>query len=381
MPTLLSSPSCSDAPEDTSTPEPAEAQSFHPRPTSWRRFAGLVCLVLALGMASLAFTPTALLAFDVAQVARLAALATGTDLARHVVPSPADTASTDGASASGMPSACVPGNRDALGENLVIERDAWICGAVTVYAANVSVLGRVDGDVRAIGGSIVIAGQVSGGVTAVGGNVDLQAGARVGGDVQAIGGTVNRDVDSYISGNVATNEDALQRYGPQHALDPYTSEIPWVQLLFWGLAGAALSLLFPQYVLRVRVMVQRQLAASFVTGVMALLGGVAASIVLIVSCLGIPVALLLLASLWVAWVIGTVALGSWLGHSLLHLFARESQWMGLATVLGVMLLAALEALPYVGWAIFTVAGFLGLGAAVRSYFAARQSARALRRAA
>ncbi len=378
MPTLLSSPPCSDAPENTTT---AEAQSSRPRSASRRRAAGLICLVLALSVAALAYTPAALLAFDLAQVARLAALATATDLARHVLPSPSDTASTSGTAASGKPSACTPGNRDALGENLVIEQDVWICGAVTVYAANVNVLGRVDGDVRAIGGSVVIAGQVSGGVTAVAGNVDLQAGAHVGGDVQAIGGAVNQDADSSIAGNVATNGDALQRYGPQHALDPYTSNIPWLQLLFWGLAGTALSLLFPQYVLRARVMAQRQLAASFVSGVMVLFGGVMTSIVLIVSCLGIPVALLLLASLWVAWVIGTVALGSWLGHSLLHLFARETPSMGLATVLGVMLLAALEALPYVGWAIFAVAGFLGLGAAVRSYFAARRSARALRRAA
>jgi hypothetical protein len=332
-------------------------------------------------MASLAFSPAALLAFDFALVSRLAVLATATDLAHHVLPSPADTASTDGPASSGKPSACVPGNRDALGENVVIDRDTWICGDVTVYAANISVLGRVDGDVRAIGGSIVIAGQVSGGVTAIGGNVDLQAGARVGGDVQAIGGSVNRDADSYISGNVATNEDALQRYGPQHAIDPYASDIPWLQLIFWGLASTALSLLFPRYVLRVRVMAQRQLAASFVTGVMALFGGVIASIALIVSCLGIPLALFLLASLWVAWVIGTVALGSWLGHFLLHLFARESRLLGLTTVLGVMLLAALEALPYVGWVIFTVAGFLGLGAAVRAYFATRQATRALRRAA
>jgi hypothetical protein len=47
----------------------------------------------------------------------------------------------------------------------------------------------------------------------------------------------------------------------------------------------------------------------------------------------------------------------------------------------VMLLAALEALPYVGWAVFAVVGFLGLGASVRSYCGARRAARASLRAA
>lgn len=114
---------------------------------------------------------------------------------------------------------------------------------------------------------------------------------------------------------------------------------------------------------------------------MALIGGVILVVALVLTCLGAPLAVFLLASLWVGWVIGTVSLGSWLGNSLLHLFTRESPSIVLGTTLGVMLLAALEALPYVGWAFFAVFGFLGLGASVRSYFAARQSARALRRAA
>lgn len=386
MPAMLSSPPRPEVPEHPAPGGRGEALpdngATERRPSLRRRAIGFVCLALALGLAALAYAGPALLAANVAQVMRQAGLASAGDLVQHVLPAPPDTASSDGTGKPGKPNACAPGNRDAVGQNLVIERDAWICGDVTVYAANVSVLGRVDGDVRAIAGSVVIAGQVSGTVTALGGNIDVQLGARVGGDVQSIGGTVvNQAQTGAIQGNILSGQDVVQRNGPQHVLDRYAAEIPWFQLLFWGLAGIGLSLLFPQYVLRVRTMAQRQMAASFVTGVLALVLGVLLAVALTLTCLGIPIALALIASLWVAWVFGTVALGSWLGHALLHLFARESPSTVIGTTLGVMLLASLEALPYVGWPLFAVAGIFGMGASVRSYMAARQSRRALRSAA
>jgi hypothetical protein len=382
MPALLCPPPCPDASESASTNEARIAARTLRTWSLRRRAAGLICLALALGLAALTYTPEVFIAFDLAQVGRQAALATMDDLVQRVFPAPPDTASSRGAAAPGNPNACAPGNRDALGRNLVIERDAWVCGDVTVYVANVNVLGRVDGDVRAVGGSVVIAGQVGGSVTALGGDVNVQPGARVGGDVQSIGGTVVNQADAgAIHGNVLSGQEAVQRNGPQHLFDPYAAEIPWFQLLFWGVAGAAFSLLFPHYVLRVRTIAQRQLAASFVTGVLSLIAGAILVVALTLTCLGIPLALAVLGSLWIAWVIGTVALGSWLGNGLLHLFARESPSTVLGTTLGAMLLGALEALPYVGWPLFAVAGLLGMGASVRAYLAARQARRALRPAA
>ncbi len=352
-----------------------------------RRAAGVVCAVLALLLAGLGLAPFAASTVAVAQVSRQAVLATGADLVHRALLRPEDTASTQGtaeasgaASGTGKPNACIPGNRDALGENLVIDAESWICGDVTVYAGNLSVLGRVDGDVRAIGGNITVAGQVNGSVTSVGGDVDLQPGARIGGNVQSLGGTVSQNTNVAVRGTIATGSDALQHDTPTHALDPYSAEIPWFQLLFWGLAGAALSLLFPQYVLRVRTMAQRQFAASFVSGVLALIVTVLAVVALLITLIGIPLALLLVAIFWLACVIGNVSLGSWLGGTLLHVVARDRRAVALSTIAGVLSLAALEALPYVGWPLFGLAGLLGLGAVLRSSLAARRGRRELRRA-
>lgn len=398
MPAILSRPLRRDAPPE-SAPIPQSAPLFEAEPASrdriarraenaWglrtRQAAGFTCALLALLLVALGLAPFATNAFAVAQVSRQAVLATGADLVHRALLRPQDTASTQGAAeatGTGKPSVCTAGNRDALGENLVIDALTWVCGDVTVYAGNLSVLGRVDGDVRAIGGNITVAGQVSGSVTSVGGDVDLQPGAQVGGNVQALGGTVSQKSNVAVRGTIATDGDALQHDSPTHALDPYSAEIPWFQLLFWVLAGAALSLLFPQYVVRVRSMAQRQFAASFVSGVLALILTAVLAVALLITLIGIPLALLLVAMLWLACVIGNVSLGSWLGGTLLHLVGRDRRAVVLSTIVGVLVLAALEVLPYVGWPLFGLAGLLGLGAVLRSSLSARRAHRDLRRAA
>src|SRR5579863_5080004 len=215
MPAILSRPLRRDpAPEPAPILdlEPAQHDRNAPRAAASgglriRRAIGVTCAVLALLLTGLGLAPFVVNAFAVAQVSREAVLATGADLAHRAFLRPQDTASaqgTAGAVGTGKPSACAAGNRDAFGENLVIDPESWVCGDVTVYAGNLSVLGRVDGDVRAIGGNITVAGRVSGSVTTVGGDVDLQPGAQVGGNVQSLGGTVSQDTNVAVRGTIAT---------------------------------------------------------------------------------------------------------------------------------------------------------------------------------
>jgi hypothetical protein len=361
-----------------------------PRGRRFLALARISLLALALLIELPLLVSLGLAGLGVSTAARTAVVSTATDLLHRVLALPADSAALHGGSgASGAPgvsgpaggasAACTSGNRDVVGQNIVVTQDMRVCGHANAYGGNVTVLGRVEGDVHAIAGSVLISGQVTGSVLAVGGNVDLDAGASVGGDVQAFGGTVNRNAAAAVGGTVTQGND-LSQVAPPHTLDALAPRnFPWLQLLFWALAGTALALLFPNHVLRVRAMARAQPAASLVSGILGVIVGAALALVLAVTIICIPLALLVLAALWVAWVIGTVALGSWLGEALLKRLARERPSFALTTVLGVLLLAALEAVPYVGILIGIAAGCLGLGAALRAYAAARRAARAVAR--
>jgi len=381
MPALLAPPPAPDFSPGTPRDDDRGAGPCAPSSpfsSPWpRRLAGLACLALALLLAGSAALPLAPVAIRAGGAVRLALLGSVSDLLRGAT-APDGTASTGAAHGDESGGACTSGDRDVVGASVVVERDAWVCGHVTTYGGNVSVLGRVDGEVRAIGGSVQVSGQVGGGVTAVGGNVDLEPGARVQGDVQALGGTVNTNPGVSVQGRIQPN-DSLQSLRPGSDWGPLApTGFSWFTVLFWVLAAAALGLLLPRALANVRAKAQEQPIQGLVTGAGAVVLGALAAVVLIFTLLGIPLAALLAALLWVGWVVGTVALGLWLGESILRAPARGRRPRTLlAAVLGTALLGALEALPYAGWPIGIVVGLLGLGATIRAFFAARRK-RALR---
>lgn len=274
--------------------------------------------------------------------------------------------------------ACVQDDRNTFGENLVIPADAWICGQVTAFGANVTVDGRVDGDVRAVNGSVVVSGVVNGSVTALGGNINLQGSARVSGDVQAIGGHVYRTPDTLVRGHLVPDQD-WPTLASRQATRVFTYDMfPWWRLLFWALVGAAFALFMPERLGRVRTRIRSHPVVNLSFGVFAIIGGCLAALALAVTCIGLPVALVVLGALWVAWVAGTVALGYWLGDAILGVLARERVSILVATVLGVLLVAAMEEIPVVGVVIGVVVGCVGVGAVLRAYFAHRRERRATR---
>jgi hypothetical protein len=73
---------------------------------------------------------------------------------------------------------------------------------------------RVRGSVVAIGGSVVIEGDVIGDVVAVGGNVSLESGASVAGDAVSVGGSVDLQTDSSVRGDaVSVGGKIIEREG------------------------------------------------------------------------------------------------------------------------------------------------------------------------
>ena len=286
--------------------------------------------------------------------------------------SPSSAAQAPVIGAAGTPGACVSGNRDTFGKSVTVDVDEWVCGNVSVYGGSATVLGHVNGNVTVVGGSADIAGRVDGNVTAIGGSIHLRSGATVGGNVDAVGGSITRSAGATVNGNV--EQGLVGGATAPHWLGVFDgASFPWFHVLFWALAGLIVAVVFPAPLRRVRDVARREPAMSFVAGLAALFFGVLAALVLFITCLGIPIALLMVLALWLAWIVGTVALGYWIGEGLLRMGSTHDRAPVVAAVLGVTLLSLFEAIPCLGGVISFVAGFMGLGASALALLYSRRA--------
>jgi hypothetical protein len=270
--------------------------------------------------------------------------------------------------------ACSGNDRNVVGNNVVVAENEWLCGGASAYGGDVTVLGHVSGNATSVGGDVTVGGEVDGNVTAFGGDITLLPNSLVAGDVQTWGGRIIRAPDAVVQGSVGHVSQPAGMLQPDSWYLFPGHGVPWLNLIFWALASAGIAYFFPTQLLRVRQMAQARLGGSLLVGVAALLIGVAASLVLFVTCVGIPVALLLLLAGWVLSVFGTVALGFWLGELLVRNAAyRQRSSFVVAALVGTLLLALPAEIPCVGGLVRLVVTATGLGAAALTLYYARNA--------
>lgn len=294
---------------------------------------------------------------------------------------PSNPAIVAGATHGAQQTACAPGGHDIFGKDFVVDTQQWFCDHVTDYGGNITVLGHVSSDVVSVGGDIVVSGVIDGRALALGGNVTLLPGAHIGGDVQAIGGSVNRSPGATVDGQV----DPGITTG-QFSIPNITTIIPvrldWADVIFWAFSGLVIALFLPSQLTRVQTLARRQPIGSLFLGLLAYVVGLISALVLVLTCLGIPLALAIGVVLWGGSIFGTAALGHWLGSALTPGAMRRKRFpFVLATVIGVTLLAIASTAPVVGGIIRAVVSMVGLGAVLLTIATMRRPSAARRRRA
>ena len=350
-------------------PPPHAGRSLHRR-SWWRLALGMPVLILALSVVTGIVSDP----LDWALQAATAVFAAPATVSPAPAPSAAGPSARLGApSVAAVPTGCSGQNATGLRSPVDVGAGQSRCGSVTVVGADVSIEGSVAGSVTVAGGSASISGRVGGSVTVLGGDVNLLSGADVAGTVSDVGGTIRRDPASRVGGGVQAGL-GLSELSPLAAVAPGGAyAFPWAHVIFWALAGAALALFYPSQLARVRRVAVREFPASVVVGALAWVVGAVLAVVLFITCLGIPIALVLGVGLWVASVVGTVALGYWVGDRLLGAGGRGRGSPLAPTVLGVSLIALAKAIPCVGAALTVIVACAGLGAALLTW---RESRRA-----
>jgi hypothetical protein len=260
---------------------------------------------------------------------------------------------------------------DSLNEDLVI-----IGGHVVLEDGS-----TLNGNILMAGGSLEAAGKVNGDISVAGGLLEIRATAIINGDVNAAGSGLQRDPDAIISGEITTEHDGpfivtpagVQLPQLNMAIAPPFSFFGFLlRVILWALMAMLLALFLPNQLHNIS---KTAVAQPLISGGLGLLTVVVLPLALLLIALTIlliPVSLVGLLLLVVAWTYGLIALGTELGNRFAQIF--KSQWhpalaAGAGTFLLILVINGIEAaIPCLGLLPKVIVGAIGLGAVLLSRF-------------
>ncbi len=185
-------------------------------------------------------------------------------------------------------------------------------GLVRVFAdANVRAGESIPGDVVAVFGSVDVSGDVQGDVVAVFGSLRLHPGATVRGDAIAIGGVLDHPSGAHVGGQSV----ALGLMTPGWNAPTLATLLAGVMLgwLATAVLGFLLALLFPERMRVIGATASRHTAGSLFLGLVSAPLFVIAMVLLCVTVIGIPFAVLLpfayLLAVWAGQIAASYVLG------------------------------------------------------------------------
>jgi cytoskeletal protein CcmA (bactofilin family) len=291
------------------------------------------------------------------------------------------------------------------GANVKVTAGETVSGGLAVAGANVEVLGNVDGGLKAFGANIVISGDVQGGLKAFGANVVLSgkyqnkvmaAGANVtlsgvfDGDVEVGAARVTVARTALIKGNlihatadlnlqkgsrimgevvqkqVMVKKERAEKWGRRGLL----ALLP-VGMFFWLISLAALIivgviihyLLFPKKTNAIVDTISKSPWKSLWFGLIFLVVVPVAIIIAFITVVGVPAGIIAGLLYGIAIYISRIYMGVWIGRKVLG-YIKQSMATAFfwPLVVGVIIIALISLIPFIGWLFRLFILLLSLGA-------------------
>jgi len=276
-------------------------------------------------------------------------------------------------------------NRVSVGDSTYVESDETVPGNAVAVLGSLKIDGTVMGNAVAVSGPCTINGTVHGNAVVVLGSMKLGPHAHVDGNAVAVAGTVTREPGSYIGGQlvkqgagVDLSEDsgaaswfhhALRRGRPL-AFGPHL-HVFWILSICTVALYVLLALVFPGGVTKAGEALAQRPGITILTGILGIVALPVVFILIFITIVGIPVALVVLPLGVVACVVfGKSAVYALIGRSILGKQAHPA----LAVLLGAALIVAFLLVPFIGGVIWVTVAFLGFACALTALFTPKKAA-------
>lgn len=311
----------------------------------------------------------------------------------------------------------VSGDLATVGGNVVITKD--ISDDIAAAGGSITILGSTKGDVRVAGGNVLISGNIGGDLVVAGGTVVISSGVTIGKDVIVTGGTVTLNgavlgnatiaggevrINSEIKGNVKASVGKLTlgdkaniagslEYKARNATDLEKSagavvvgetifkEVKRVHnetdqgfMIFFGILAfigfistIVLALVafftFKRFSNEVVVSSAKEPLPLMLKGFVVLVTIPVAIVLLFITLFGAPIALMALLSyillICVAGIYSGIITGAWLSKKVYKSGEMKITWKNIIS--GVVVLALIKVIPFIGWIIGFGVFLLALG--------------------
>lgn len=253
---------------------------------------------------------------------------------------------------------------------MVLGRDLWVDGEAQSHAV-------------AISGSVRVEGWVGGDIIVIDGDAVLGEAAEVHGDIFVLGGRIETSEHSAVAGRSVAYPEATDLWvamiqGPTMGLSEFSPLVLGSRLAllaFWAAVAALLVAWAQREVITTAESVRREPFENFLIGMTAVLAMALTSLLFSVlsgALFGLPFLVLVVVIALVLRFWGMVAvfhaLGEWVGHRFL---ARPPAPITTAS-LGLVVLGFLKFLPWIGIWSWTIATFIGVGAALNTKLGRRE---------
>lgn len=288
------------------------------------------------------------------------------------------------ASASGLTD-----DKVIFGGNYTLQAGEVLTGDLVAFGGNVEIEAdaTVNGDVAVMGGNLTSAGLVNGNLVGMGGFVTLEETARVNGDLTVLGSSFDQEPGARIDGNIITENSFPFEFTLPSSVSAFNGDFsdisfwgaPFVsagwfffRLLIWAGLAVILLLFLEDNTLKVNQAAFEQPAITFLTGLGIAIFAPLFLLILTITILLIPVALIGIFLLIFAWMVGWVALGLEVGRRLSR--ALDQTWpapvnAGIGMFLTFLLFNGFQQIvPCFGFLPKTIAGLWMLGAVILTRF-------------
>jgi hypothetical protein len=198
----------------------------------------------------------------------------------------------------------------------------------------------VKGDVVVLDGNATIYGSVEGGVVVVKGDIRLASTARVENDIICIWGNTEVDPGARAGSTKVFNFGKIfgGKSGPHANRFPsFVLAVPVVRMILLLSAVALIAAAFSEQTRRVRRTIEKNYAKCLAAGLITLLLLPFVFLLLMITILGIPIALLLPLAVLGAYLLGMAAFGFMAGEWLLERLRANRPTIVLCSVVGILL--------------------------------------------
>lgn len=261
---------------------------------------------------------------------------------------------------------------DALGaaQNLAVRKEAVIERDLLLAGQKVQLDGTVDRQLLAAGQSIIINGNIGDDTNIAAERLDLQKDAKIDGNLY------------YESPNEATKSGSAEVSGQTDwkkteykdvPRKPRNDTISFFLNFLWSLASALLiwfliALWRPSFWTKTKGQISDQPLKTLGIGALALIVTPIIAIILMVTLIGLPLGIILgiayVITLYFAKIIAAVFIGYWLANKFSWPDIHKGVWL---VLLGLALIALLTKIPVLGFLLWLLVIFAGLGSVILAY--------------